>query len=103
MLNHGSPLISKKSTSIGINERKLVLGQHFTHTENALSAIIAKYLNALIDDFVDAMVLAVIGHIGMLNGFETIPEQPKKNSRGLQMEIVYGRVTLASLRGIDTT
>jgi len=92
VLNHGRPLISKKSELTGFNERKLLLNQHFVHTENALSEIIAQYPKALIDDFVDAMVLAVIGHIGMQNGFETIPEQPKKDSRGLPMEIVYGRV-----------
>lgn len=92
VLNYGRPIISKKSESIGLNERKLVLSQHFTHTEKALNEIIAKYPKTLIDDFVDAMALAVIGQIGMHDGFETIPEQPKKDSRGLSMEIVYSRV-----------
>ena len=92
MLNHSMPFISKKNECDGFYERKLVLSQHFVHTENALSEIIGKYPKALIDDFVDAMVLAVIGNIGMENGFETIPEQPKKDNRGLPMEIVYGRV-----------
>jgi predicted RNase H-like nuclease len=36
--------------------------------------------------FVDAMVLAVMGHMGMQNGFATIPEQPNKDNRGLPIE-----------------
>lgn len=92
ILNHGKPLISKKNENFGFDERKLVLSQHFIHTEKALNEIINQYPKRLIDDFVDAMVLSVIGHIGMQNGFETIPEQPEKDSRGLPMEIVYSRV-----------
>ncbi|WP_378957042.1 DUF429 domain-containing protein [Pelosinus sp. sgz500959] len=91
LLNHGKPLLSKKSERVGLDERKVVLNQHFKHTENALCEIIAHYPKVLIDDFVDAMVLAVIGHIGMEHGFETIPEQPQKDSRGLPMEIAYSR------------
>jgi predicted RNase H-like nuclease len=92
VLNHGRPLISKKSEECGMNERKLVLSQYFRHTEQALQEITSQYPKLLTDDFVDAMVLAVIGHMGMQNGFATIPEQPKKDSRGLPMEIVYGKV-----------
>ena len=93
VLNQGKALISKKSESIGLNERKVLLSQHLVHAEDAMNEITAKYPKALIDDFVDAMVLAVIGSIGIKNGFETIPEQPKKDNRGLPMEIVYSRVT----------
>lgn len=91
LLNHDQPLVSKKRHCLGFAERKLVLSQYLTHTEQALEAIIAKYPKLLMDDFIDAMVLAVIGHMGMENGFETIPKQPQKDSRGLPMEIVYGR------------
>ena len=92
VLNHGKPLISKKSECFGFDERKLVLSQHFIHAEKALNEIITQYPKRLIDDFVDAMVLSVVGHIGMQNGFATIPEQPEKDCRGLPMEIVYGTV-----------
>ena len=92
ILNHGRPLISKKMQTVGFDERKLVLSQHFIHAEKALDEILSQYPKGLIDDFVDAMVLSSIGNIGMINGFETIPLQPQKDSRGLPMEIVYSRI-----------
>lgn len=93
VLNHGRPLLSKKNADCGIDERKLILSQYFIPAEKALYEIRAQYPKLLIDDFVDAMVLAVTGYVGMQNGFITIPEQPQKDSRGLPMEIVYGRAT----------
>lgn len=89
ILNNGSPLVSKKTEYAGFDERRLVLSRHFTQAPKALSEIIAQYPKLLIDDFVDAMVLAVIGSIGMQNGFQSIPKRPQKDSRGLPMEIVY--------------
>jgi predicted RNase H-like nuclease len=91
ILNGGKPLMSKKKESIGVAERRLLLSQHFTDAEKALNEIMSQYPKFLVDDFVDAMVLAVIGCSGVENGFETIPEQPANDSRGLPMQIVYGR------------
>jgi 8-oxo-dGTP diphosphatase len=92
ILNGGKPLMSKKRESIGIAERRLLLSKHFTDAEKALDEIMSQYPKFLVDDFVDAMVLAVIGRNGMENGFETIPQQPVNDSRGLLMQIAYGRM-----------
>ena len=91
ILNDGKPLISKKNECAGLDERKLVLSRHFIHAEKALGEIISQYPKLLIDDFVDAMVLAVIGLNGMKSGFDTIPKEPIKDNRGIPMEIVYSR------------
>jgi len=45
----------------------------------------------VINDFVDAMVLSVIGCTGMQKGLATIPEEPQ-DCQGLPMEIVYNKV-----------
>jgi len=91
ILNDGKALQSKKTEGTGLDERKLVLSRYFIHTEKALGEIMSQYPKALIDDFVDAMVLAVIGKNGMENGFATIPKKPVKDNRGIPMEIVYCR------------
>ena len=92
ILNHGRPLISKKSEPIGFEERERIMSQYFTHAGKAINEIRSQYHKRLLDDFVDAMVLAVIGHMGMQNGFETIPQRPQTDSRGLPMEIVYSKI-----------
>jgi len=92
VLNQGQPLISKKSERSGLEERQLLLNQYFPNAEKAVNEVLSEYPKQLADDFIDAMVLAVIGHIGMQNGFLTIPEYPVKDSRGLLMEIVYCKV-----------
>lgn len=92
VLNHGRPLISKKSELYGIAERQTLLSHYFQNAEKAMREVLAQYPKQLADDFIDAMVLAVIGQIGMLNGFVTIPEYPQEDSRGLPMEIVYSKI-----------
>ena len=91
VLNDGKALKSKKTTCAGLDERKLILSQHFIHTEKAIGEIMSQYPKSLIDDFVDAMVLAVIGQNGMEKGFDSIPKEPVKDNRGIPMEIVYCR------------
>ena len=43
----------------------------------------------IIVDVIDALCLAVIGRIGVKEGFKTIPVSPEKDSRGINMEMVY--------------
>ncbi|HWR44981.1 DUF429 domain-containing protein [Sporomusa sp.] len=92
LLDGGKPLLSRKTEDSGFAERREVLKRYFADTENALCEIRSQYPKRLLDDFVDAMVLAVIGVAGTQRGFETIPEQPAKDSKGLPMEIVYARM-----------
>ena len=42
-------------------------------------------------DSIDALCLAVSGLLGLNNGFTSIPSDPVKDVRGLNMEIVYGK------------
>ncbi len=92
VLNQGKPLLSKKSEVSGLDERIRLLTRYFTYTEQAIHEITSQYRKQVINDFLDAMVLSVIGCIGMQKGFETIPEEPQKDCKGLPMEIVYSRV-----------
>ncbi|WP_371381395.1 DUF429 domain-containing protein [Sporomusa aerivorans] len=91
ILNAGRPLMSKKSEEAGLGERRSVLRQFFSKADNALDEIIAHYPQRLLDDFLDAMVLAVMGSIGLKTGFASIPAQPAKDRQGLPMEVVYPR------------
>jgi predicted RNase H-like nuclease len=91
LLNNGQPLISKKDETDGLAERRLVLEGFFENTDRAWSEISLQYPKQLLDDFLDAMVLAVMGAWGLHNGFATIPAQPVKDSRGLPMEVVYSQ------------
>lgn len=88
VLNDGRPLVSKKSERSGIEERQALLKRYFHTADKAMGEVLAQYPKQLADDFIDAMSLAVIGQIGMLKGLATIPEHPKKDSKGLPMEIV---------------
>lgn len=91
LLNDGQPLTSKKSEAAGLAERRLILGGLFDAADKAWREISLQYPKQLLDDFSDAMVLAVMGTFGRHNGFVTIPAQPEKDSRGLPMEVVYCR------------
>ncbi|MFW2491640.1 hypothetical protein ACN077_24245 [Clostridium chromiireducens] len=42
------------------------------------------------NDVIDALSLAVMGAIGLVNKFETIPKKPMKDSRGIKMQMIYG-------------
>lgn len=92
LLNGGKPLLSKKTEESGFAERREVLKGYFDSTENALGEIMSKYPKRLLDDFVDAMVLAVMSVVGTQRGFATIPKQPAKDSKGLPMEVVFARM-----------
>lgn len=89
ILNGGIPQLSKKTERAGFEQRRQVLWRYFNRAPRALDEIMQQYPQAILDDFVDAMVLAVLGSIGLQNGFLTIPELPQKDSRGVPMEIVY--------------
>ena len=43
------------------------------------------------EDVLDAVCLAVSAKIGCENEFESIPENPMSDSRGLKMQMVFGQ------------
>lgn len=40
------------------------------------------------DDLLDALVLAVVGKIGLKNGFYTIPDIPLTDEKAIKMQII---------------
>lgn len=92
VLNGGKPLLSKKSEDSGFLERKQLLEKYFPQAAEVLQKIRSSEGKQVLNDFVDAMALSVNGLIGLNNGFATIPERPHCDSKGLPMEIVYGKV-----------
>ncbi|SEP39745.1 DUF429 domain-containing protein [Propionispora vibrioides] len=94
ILNGNKPLVSKKTLPEGLKERTQLLSEYFIQAEQAMAEIQNRYPKQLLDDFMDAMVLSVIGRLGMQYGFSTIPQQPVGDSRGIPMEIVYSEPRL---------
>lgn len=92
LLNQGLPLISRKTEPEGMAERIAVLSRYFPQAESAFIKIQTRQLQSQWNDFVDAMVLAVTGQIGLSKGFLTIPRQPWRDKREIPMEVVYSFV-----------
>lgn len=92
LMNGGQPLLSRKIEPAGLNDRLAVLARHFPAARQCLSSLRARNIpDSTYHDFLDAMVLAVMGLMGARRGFETIPPVPLRDRRGLRMEIAYCR------------
>lgn len=92
LLNGGRPILSRKVEPAGLAERLAVLRRHFPQAPQALEAVRQSgFPDSTLNDFLDAMVLAVMGLMGSARGFETIPENPPRDPQGLRMEIAYCR------------
>jgi predicted RNase H-like nuclease len=94
ILNGNKPLMSKNPLPEGLQERVRLPSEYFTQAEQAMAEIKSRYPRQLLDDFMDAMVLSVIGRLGVQHGFSIIPQQPVRDSRGIPMEIVYSEPRL---------
>lgn len=94
VLNDLHPLKYSKLTPEGQKERIAILTQYCEGVEQ----LIEKYKTDVpyrkkIDDLIDALCLAVVGKLGIENGFITIPENPNLDSTGLKMQIVTSKIT----------
>jgi Uncharacterized conserved protein len=92
-LNDGKPVLEKKLTKEGQERRLEILRKYYKKSD----LVINKYLEEVssrkkIDDVIDALVLAITGVLGLKNGFETIPEEPSMDQRGIKMQMIYGKV-----------
>lgn len=85
-LNHGKGLASKHSEN-GIAERIGILKSYGINP----FPVMAQYDNKAKDDVLDAVCLALSAQLGCENGFFTIPETPKRDSRNLPMQMVFGK------------
>ncbi len=85
------PLYNSKHTEEGFWDRVAVLGEFYDRTREFVSYISShQLLKSHQVDCIDALCLAVSGVLGINNGFTSIPNDPQKDARGLDMEIVYG-------------
>lgn len=87
MLNHGNGLQYSKHTEEGIAERVAILRSYGVDPV----PLFAEFTPKQYEDVLDAVYLAVSAKLGCENGFCTIPESPSCDSRGLKMQMAFGR------------
>lgn len=92
-LNNGEAVLENKTKPEGQQKRLEILKKYYSES----NLVIDKYLKDVparkkIDDVIDALCLAIMGIIGLKNGFETIPKAPMEDVRGMKMQMVYGKV-----------
>ena len=86
MLNGGNGLRRSKHTEAGIQERIAILQRYGVDPIPLFTEFTPKHY----EDVLDALCLAVSAKLGCENGFQTIPESPALDSRGLKMQMVFG-------------
>ena len=87
MLNGNNGLQYSKHTEAGIQERIAIL-QHYGVDPTPL---FAEFTSKQYEDVLDALCLAVSAKLGCENDFQTIPENPTYDSRGLKMQMIFAR------------
>ena len=85
MLNSGNGLRYSKHTEAGIQERIAILQRYGVDP----TPLFAEFTPKQYEDVLDALCLAVSAKLGCENGFQTIPENPICDSRGLKMQMVF--------------
>ena len=88
MLNGGVGLLHSKHTEAGIRERVFILRQYGVDPV----PLFAEFAPKQYEDVLDALCLAVSAKLGCENGFQTIPPSPVCDSRGLKMQMVFGKM-----------
>lgn len=94
LLNGGNPVAEKKREPDGAMKRLDLLCRYESQSMLVIELFKQKYpfLATKTDDLLDALVLAVIGTIGLYNGFHTVPETPMQDQKGIAMQIVGAEV-----------
>jgi len=90
-LNSGEPLLTKKKSRAGLEERLALLERYLPEARACFAACEAAYRRKDVarDDIVDAMAGAVTARLGPC--LATFPVRPARDRAGLPMEIVYAR------------
>lgn len=86
-LNGGNGLHHSKHTDAGIQERIAILQRYGIDP----MPLFAEFTPKQYEDVLDAVCLAVSAKLGCENGFQTIPANPTCDSRGLKMQMVFGK------------
>lgn len=94
LLNAGLPVRENKRTADGAAKRLALLRKYYPKSDELLEIFKTKYpaLLSKTDDLLDALSLAVIGAIGLKNGFHTIPNIPSKDAKSINMQIVGANI-----------
>lgn len=90
ILNKGNPIIENKQTTEGHKKRLDVLSNYYPQSYELVTHFKSAYpaLSGKLDDVLDALVLAVVGAMGIEFGFTTLPETPMLDTKGLKMQII---------------
>lgn len=83
------PILENKKTAVGRRKRLQTLQsmeKEAKYIEENIASV--KELQQVQDDVIDAFCLAVAAKFGIINGFRTIPEQPRRNNEGIWMQMV---------------
>jgi len=87
-----NPINEAKNTAEGNKNRIKIMQQHYDQTTDFIEYVRNNpKLRKLEVDCIDALCLAVTGMLGLENGFNTMPENPRCDRRGLLMQMVYAR------------
>ena len=96
-INSGEPLIASKKTKEGIYERRSILQQFDSRTEQLYQLAIYAFNRTAVapDDILDALCLSAMQTIIQQNGKSsqqyTFPQKPIVDEHGIEMAIHYGR------------
>jgi predicted RNase H-like nuclease len=87
----GHPMVHSKKKSEGQNERIKVLESVYSRANDIFTCAKSTYRRkeVAIDDILDALAAAVTAMLGYQNGFETLPQEPERDSQGLPMQMLY--------------
>ena len=89
-LNGGEPMAYPKKHPLGFLDRLRVLEAKVDGVEDVLRDAVARFGSKVlvVDDVLDAMVLAYLSSLGP-RALSTLPKSPPKDGCGLPMELVY--------------
>lgn len=91
--NFPEPIYENKKTQEGMSKRLELLSKYYYRTEDIKVHIYSNpTLYGMKDDVVDALCLAVIGMLGIGNGFGAIPNRPMRDNRGILMQMIYPNI-----------
>jgi predicted RNase H-like nuclease len=90
----GKPMEYSKKESEGFDERKQLLQEICTSTDEIVQNALSKYRRKDVarDDILDALVASVTVKLSFQKRLKSIPEIPEKDSQGLPMQVVYTTV-----------
>ncbi len=91
-LNDKTPMIFKKKEKEGIEERLNLLQSLFSKSREIFEQGNTQFLKKDVksDDIIDALGLAITGHLGIKDGFDFISQKEKKQDiYGLEMNMIF--------------